>query len=736
MSTKTLVIDEHALPILDSALVEDAWFKEFNLPSTATDLRRVVIDETIYIFSEKADESSGYAVILLGNTGVFSSKAQPRNIFERIIRVALTQFDRNMSVPVPWQKFHSGSKLSIYAESYIRGNMDRICFDRSPNGTANIYAFAVTSKAQDLENVPIDVTAYKDAMYNLIEALTSEKPPVIDVGNLGIVLSKPLGIKLSGAGTLEQWYKERLNKEQLSFVDKPADGPVRLRGAAGTGKTQAMVVKCLRDLYLAEDEGQDLRFAFLTHSSALAHEIVRGMLYALDPSERWAKLVTNDGLPRLWIGTLYELAQMQLGYEKKGLRPLALDGIDGREYQRVIITEAIQTTQNDPRIALDVLSECPDLASRIADPGCHHVLVEEIMNEFACSIDAENIRKGTAEAERYVKTDREPWQMHLPTPAHRKLILEIHHIYCQHLHREKYLSMDQMIADFGRYLSTHEWNHLKDQQGFDRIFIDEYHYFTRVETMILQNIFTNNAGKSGRLPAYMAYDLKQSTRDAGLGGGISRFRNPGVGESTPVNLTKVYRSSPEITAFLTDLDAAFPAIDLEGEFNTYIGESAQAHGDIPLLKIFDTNTQLIDSVFDQANMIGKGLPEKGNDVAVLCLNEDLFNLYRNAGRIQDKFIAITSREDMKDLRYAKNRCVFSMPEYVAGLQFDTVFLIHCDDVDLSVEHVSQGARRRYISRMYLGSSRAIHRLLIASSSERGGPSQILQASINSGHLIQ
>jgi hypothetical protein len=510
MTFRTLVIDEHALPILDAALVEDAWFEEFKLPESSGELRRVVVNETVYLLSKKADISSGFAVILVGKNGIFSSGARARNVFERVIRVALSQFDRSISIPVPWQKYNAGSRLSVYAESYIRGNVDRICFNRSHAGTSNVYAFAVTAKALDLENVPIDMAPYDAAMDNIIDALIDEQRPNIDVGNLGIVLSEPLGLKLAGTGTLSEWYDKRLNKDQLSFVNKPGDAPVRLRGAAGTGKTQAMVVKCLRDLYQSDDDGKDYRFAFLTHSSALAHEVVRGMLYALDPSERWAKLVTNDGLPRLWIGTLYELAQEQLGYQKKGLRPLALDGIEGREYQRMMISDAVKIAQADPRIALGVLLECPDLAERMRDDSSHNPLIEELMNEFACSIDAENIRKGTTEAESYVKGERESWQMSLPSVADRKMILEIHNIYCQFLHKEKYLSMDQMIADFGRYLSTHEWSHLKEHYGFDRVFVDEYHYFTRVETMILQNLFKVSAGESGRWPLYMAYDLKQT----------------------------------------------------------------------------------------------------------------------------------------------------------------------------------------------------------------------------------
>ena len=140
-----------------------------------------------------------------------------------------------------------------------------------------------------------------------------------------------MGTQLGGTATLKEWLNSRLNSDQMSFVRKPHDGPVRLRGAAGTGKTQAMAIKCLSDMYEDADGTNSKTFAFLTHSSALAHEVVRGMLYALDPSERWQKLQTAGGRPKLWMGTLYELAQEQLDYVRKGLSPLSLDGREGRE---------------------------------------------------------------------------------------------------------------------------------------------------------------------------------------------------------------------------------------------------------------------------------------------------------------------------------------------------------------------------------------------------------------------
>jgi hypothetical protein len=734
MLSQALVIDQHAVSILDAALIEDSWFQDFRVPTNSEGLRRIEKNSIIYLLSEQASNDSNLLVIATGPSGVFATEAKPRHVFERVLRVALRKFNRNISLPVQWQPYHEGSLLSIYAEPSARKSKYRIHFDQAPMGRGDIFAFALTDGPQVLSQVPRDISTYEIAIDGFQEAALTEPPPDNYAGNYGILLSEPLGEQLKSNFSLDEWYSRRLNRDQLSFVDQKSDRPIRLRGAAGTGKTQAMAVKCLRDLYVDADAGGDKSFAFLTHSSALAHDVVRGMFHAMDPNARWSTLKVSTGRPKLWIGTLYELAQDQLNYEKKGLHPLALDGRDGREFQRILIKDAIKEAGKDPRIALGVLRQCPKLAMRMASEAEHQLLIEELMNEFACVLDAENIRKGTADAERYIRGARESWQIHLAEPAERELVLEIHGLYRILLRNERLLSMDQMIADFSRYLLTHEWAQLCDRDGFDIIFVDEYHYFNRVEAMTLQSLFKPTAEHSRRWPLIMAYDLKQSTSDAALGGGIERFRNPGVGESIPVNLTQVFRSTPQIASFLRDLDGSFPAIDLEGEFASYLGVSQKEDGDEPSLITFDNNNELIDDVFSKAAQIARSISGGGSQVAILCLNEDLFDIYRKAGRISGKFVAITSREDLRELRYARSRCVFSMPEYVAGLQFHTVFLIHADRADLADEQVSPGARRRYISRVYLGASRAVQHLVLASSGERQGRSEILNGPIENGSL--
>lgn len=737
MTVEALVVDQTVVGMLDAALVEDDWFKDFNLPDQHGGLKRVRRGDIVYLLPEEPTQDPGLLVVDLGSMKLRSGDKNLRYRFERIIRVALRHFSREVSIPVKWQPFHQGSLISIYGDTLAKSSGVRLYFDRSPTGSENIFAYGTSVGAiKDFAAVDKDEALYQRAVAGYEEAALTEVSGTDESGHFGIILAKPLGAQLSGSATLEEWYEKRLTTEQRRFVDTGHTSPVRLRGAAGTGKTQAVAIKALRELYTAEARGEDLRVAIIAHSSALAHDVVRGMFYSLDPSAKWENLDSA----RLWTGTLYEFAQEVLQYERKGLEPLSLDGRDGRALQQLLISDALDSVVKNPRLSLSMLKRCsPDLQARVASPANRTALIAELANEFACIIEAENIRKGSKEADRYLGGSREPWQMLLPTREDRALALEVHALYEADLTAQGLLSMDQMVADFGRYLATHEWRQLKERLGFDLVFVDEFHYFNRNEVMTFHHLFRSKALISGKMPLFMAYDLKQSPTDTALNtggkGGRQYFRMAASGKTELVELKTVFRSTPQITEFLQDLDSSFPAIGLEDEWQTYNGVSAHDAGERPKLLTFTTNQDLLNAVIQAAGEDVRLNSEGGRQVAVLCLNEHLFDVYVSSGRVAGKIVALTSRDQMDDLRYAKSRFVFSMPEYVAGLQFDVVYVIHADKAELADAEYSAGLHRRAVSRCYLGASRAAKKLVIVVSEERGGSSDILDCPLKRGSLV-
>lgn len=736
MKYQALILDEGAVTTLDTALIEREWFKHFELPPDFGHLKRVEIAGFVFILSETCSDESRLLVIKLSGSGIFDQPSAARSTFERILRVGLHNFRNEVAIPVKWSPYHWGPLLSVYAETQAKQSALRIYFDQNPTGaeSGHVYAFAAEVGARQIETINLDLNTYKQAVSLYPDAALSEPSgSKLAAGNYGIVLSEALGSHISGGSSLADWYNNKVTAQQRDFIDRPHIAPVRLRGAAGTGKTQSIAIKCLRDLQKLEALAKPARIAILTHSSALAHNVIRGMLYAMDQTEGWR----DFQYARLWIGTLYELAQHLLQYERKGLQPLSADGREGRELQRMLISSSIESLTKAPKFVLDDLSKCSDDFKVLFSEEQRETLIEELMNEFACVIDAENIQKGTAEAERYLDGAREPWQLPL-TSEDRRVVLDIHAGYSRLLRNEHYLSMDQMIADFNRYLLTHEWRQLRDREGFDVVFVDEYHYFNRAEAVAIHHIFKTSAASEGKLPLFMAYDLKQGPSDVALSHGTKgtlNFMATRAGRSELVELTEIFRSTPQIAEFMKDLDGSFPSMDLEGEWKPYVGKSQISDGDKPSLWVFKSNTDLVDGVFAAARQRASQLKEGGRQVAVLCMNEELFDRYAAAGRVRDLFVAITSREQMGELKYAKTKCVFSMPEFMAGLQFDTVFLVHVDDLDLSEQGRGSGFQRRFVSRCYVGASRAAKSLIIASSEERGGPSSILAGPLTNRSLV-
>lgn len=357
-------------------------------------------------------------------------------------------------------------------------------------------------KSEDFNRVPIDISVFRRAVDKFLDAVVAEPPPPPkDSGAFGIMLMEPLGSTLVGGYSLSEWYEKRLTTDQRRFVDHDLQTPVRLKGAAGTGKTLSMAVKCLRDVYKFEDQGFAKRVAFLTHSVALAQDVLPGMFSTFDHSMRWTELSKAT----LFLGSIYELARDLLQYERKELKPLSIDGQEGREFQALLINDAINDCLKNTKFAVRDLPQCsPELADWIKDVSRRAGLIAELMNEFSCVVDAENIRKGTPAAETYLREQREQWQMPLQTPKDKMVVLDIHERYCAALEASHVLSMGQMIADFNRYMLTHEWRQLREKLGYDVVFVDEFHYFNRAERMTLHNLFRRQAVTEGRLPLFMA----------------------------------------------------------------------------------------------------------------------------------------------------------------------------------------------------------------------------------------
>ena len=715
MTIDTLVLDLEAVNLLSCATITDKWFQDFSLPQDRTDLRRTLLNNTVYILSQTANDDSQLFICNVRRDGIGGKSRD--TVFSRALRVVLGTFGKSIGIPRNYKLYREGSLSSTYAYHH---SISPARVNYRLDGRY-MFLYAITDKTEDFSHINIPEEIYDHAIGGYEDALLAvwEARDEGTFGSYGIEFHDFIGRTYGPQDvSIEDWCAHRLTDQQRRFVNAPLDKPIRLRGSPGTGKTQCMAIKCLKELFDADRNKKSIRAAFVTHSSGVAHEVVEGMIWALDPKNR-----RKDIKSVLWIGSLYELAKEKLGYEAKKITPLALDGVEGRREQEELLNDCVEDCLNEKEFS-DRLSSCSEYLQRGLERPIDPKFVRELANEVACSLDSEGIRRSNREkVEEYLSGKRGPWQMTLESQEDRLAILDIHTKYAELLAETDTINLDQMVADLYGYLNSHEWSMSKRTEGFDIVFIDELHYFNQYERLVFHLLVREQAIRDGRVPLFMAYDLKQGTDDRALGAAGRFFKAIKVGGSELVELTKVFRSTPEIACLLELIDGAFPALDLEGEWQAYTGESQREKGSIPELRRFATKTEMLDGIVKEAHRFAR--QSGGKNVAVLCMSEKDFSLFAAAGRVRNKISVVESNTDLAPIRHAGKRCVFSMPENVAGLQFERVYIINVDSQELDDEKMSFGTRRQSLSRLYLGVSRAANHLILAASRDCGGPSEVL-----------
>jgi hypothetical protein len=97
---------------------------------------------------------------------------------------------------------------------------------------------------------------------------------------------------------------------------------------------------------------------------------------------------------------------------------------------------------------------------------------------------------------------------------------------------------------------------------------------------------------------------------------------------------------------------------------------------------------------------------------------------------------ISSRDDTEKLRYSGKKFLLSTPEYVAGLQFDTVVLVDANREEVPEGYNTGYVMRRFLSELYLGISRAERRLVILAAKDAGGLTTLLKAPAAKGLIVE
>ena len=667
-----------------------------------------------------------------------------RQALQRIHRMALAARTPPLRLPLAWSEYHSGNLVAFFASNRAVGTF-RWLAELGPAGSRDISFWRVTDDRYQvlLNDFKPSEAAYRTSIRAWEPSLREAQSEVFSkfrkpseyVPLDGVIdLSAATYGAVAGHLTYTGWVS-RLTPDQRRFFDQPSSTPMKLRGPAGSGKTLALELKALKEVYEARKVGKTVRVLFVTHSWAMAEQ-VDSTLRLLDE---------QGGAREIVVFPLVEIAKAVLPPDRLAHGPTLLgeDSFSGRRLLLDRIGETLQRLRNSDWIAYQS-GASKEFRQRVeADPGSPewNSLVWDLMHEFSSVLAASGILPGITAEKRYLGLRRTDWMMPLQTESEKRFALRAYSEYVKALRGEEVLSVDQLVNDFLNYLETFAWDYRRQTDGYDFMFVDEFHLFSDQE----RQIFSYLSRDSQNFPClFMSLDPRQSPSEiyhdfpvAGVESAQSKEPEGALGKVDAVDLTAVHRFSPQILEFVKFIHQSFPALELGADWliDTSALRSTAAPSDPPRLFQYSEASEEVKGVVERA-AARHGHHGSSHRVAVVLLDDR--RLPEFDGAFQGKgipLVEIRSRDDIDALRYSKRSVVLSSAEYVGGLQFDDVFVAGFP-TSLFPQRVSDPQMRRILSALYVAVSRASQQVevhFLAKGGE-GDLASLLQRAVKAGVL--
>ena len=700
---KPLVIPESALTALAATDFDSAILSTDVSLQTAGPITIRSGQHAVFFLVESSGPREKLLVIRRWFGGLFDRvpPEERREVFDRCMRIALRSFRHSIALNPRWMPYHDGSRVSIFA--YGVGTTDRLVAEVNALDTSCTYVFDIgdSPEVQNLQQLNPDYMVFRSAIEEY-ESLT----PYLSVNT-----NKPVAAQIeldeldprniTKGFTFDDWYP-RLSAKQKEFVDYKLIGPLRLRGAAGTGKTLAMVLKALKIAYDAHLKGQSLRILFITHSWPVAEQI-DSLIEQIDGGKGGASSIT--------VFPLLEIA-MTRDYPAIGRQPLGLDSEDGKRKALREIDEVLRTFVSSDWVAFR--SGCSDdFGTKMESPDDSKLrqgFMWDLLVEFGCVLAAQGILGHSGDRDRYLRLKRFRWMMPLQNAVEKDVVFSLWRNFLGQLASKKLISTDQIISDVLNDLSTFYWEAARGERGYDMIFVDEMHLFNAQERLTFHYLLS-----SAEIPplVVMALDPRQSPREVFTQVVEERDQQPAdiydrarLGNPTKIDLVQAYRYTPEIAHLVRTVMNSAPGLDLADDWDIPMAYSTTQSGPIPKYKVFDTMLNAFRFAVETATKLAREVRIRKGRIAILCMDDDRFDRYRPAAKAQyaQTVFVISSRDDVEKLRYSGRKVIFSTPEYVAGLQFDTVIILDANR-DLIPQSKFNGHQiRRFLAELYLGVS--------------------------------
>lgn len=523
--------------------------------------------------------------------------------------------------------------------------------------------------------------------------------------------------------TYEDWIKPEssLSTAQREILESDVllKQPLRIIGAAGTGKSLLMQLLVMRRLMTSKNNKEYLNILYIVHN--------REMISAA--TERFKILgaeefLLEDSLQKLNITTLFEHCCNELKIDKSTI--IDRDAQQTKLAQRYTVLEYIDKVFDENSNIIDN----SELLERIrSNEELRDTFSDLIVGEIGVAIKGRGL---TSDKKKYIEAERPLTRFHgVLTIEERNIIFDIFEEYKKWFEERGILDSDDIALSLMGHLRTPLWEMKRRKEGFDFVFVDETQLFNENERMLFKFLPKKSLG--GHLPIAFALDEAQESRGTtNIGFGLL-----GIDDIFNETLPSVYRCSSAILnlAFFiisrtTDLFGPdFP--DFTKSTTTLVSKN-DARSEKPKLIINPETKSFEKSILKEIRNLRKN---NFRQIAIVIHTErywqEILTLLKNEDL---PVIEATKRGELLDPK--KPVIYVARPDIIGGQEFDAVICV-------GLEHgvvppivnghpgLSETLEQQSLREMYLAFTRARYQLLIINS-KNSSPSPIIQHAIEEG----
>lgn len=523
--------------------------------------------------------------------------------------------------------------------------------------------------------------------------------------------------------TYEQWIApgSPLTPTQRRILESDiADRqPLRIAGAAGSGKTLLMMLLAIRMLRRAEREGRSLRVLYVVHNAAMQDRV-----YVRFISLGAASFLEKEANQVLEVRTLFEYSREVLEVSESAV--FDRDAQESKEFQAHTVSVCLKATLNQNP---SVVSSSTLLSEVSKNEELFAVFVALTRDEIGIAIKGHDL---VDDRQTYVGSERRLSRLHgLLSREERNFIFDVFAAYRIQVFEiyEMFDTDDLAVSLMGR-LTTPLWAMQRRKLGYDYVFVDETQLFNENERRLFPLL---TRGTTKHVPVVLALDEAQQTRgvpSAGLGVlGFDHLSDEALGS--------VHRSTQSILqlAFFviqrtTDLFGPdFP--DFTGTTQPVISDSHRL-AQLPRLVRAGPERGVGAECVRQVETLRR---DNIRQIAVVCHAERYWEEINTAlSQAEFRYLRLNQRGERFETTVPI--VVLARPDTVGGQEFDAVIAVGLEQGVVpprvsSNQALSVALEQQALREIYVSFTRARYRLILVNSN-KSAPTGIIAEAARAG----